>query len=503
MFLFVFGPFTVRAASDRAGVPPEEKTLSTAKSGDFSEGSTLSELPGLGETLYFGLYFQGRKVGWMSQALTKVPEGFVQTSVTDFSLVVAGMTTRMTTTDSRVYDAESGDLTRFRFAMDGATGSLKVRGRVEGADMLLHTESGGREFDERAPFPGENLLENLSVERRIVSGKVEVGDEFKTATWDPSLKKALEVRSRVAAVENRSVYGVETRLVRVDGRMESLGLPIVSWYDGRGRLMETLVAGMLKARLEDEETARSGRSVADFLESSRVPVPRPLTDPQKAAVMVAELEGVPENLAIDDERQRWTTLPSGSRRVTVTLPPVDPARTPASGTIDPRPFVEELDDTPRVQKNDPAVRKVAFDLRKSAGRTTGELARALNDWVFRNLKKTYTPTFSNASEAMKTREGDCGEHAVLLAALCRAVDIPAREVAGLIYAPKQKAFYYHAWTEVWIGSWVAADPSWGQFPADVTHVAFAKGGVSEQVRVVTLVANLKILSARTMSSEPR
>ena len=58
----------------------------------------------------------------------------------------------------------------------------------------------------------------------------------------------------------------------------------------------------------------------------------------------------------------------------------------------------------------------------------------------------------------KARQGDCTEHGVLLAALLRAKNIPARIDVGLVYVPKTQNFWYHLWTEAFIdGRWIPLD----------------------------------------------
>ena len=68
---------------------------------------------------------------------------------------------------------------------------------------------------------------------------------------------------------------------------------------------------------------------------------------------------------------------------------------------------------------------------------------------------------------------------MLYVALARAIGLPARTDAGLVYL--RGHFYYHAWPEVWLGQWVAVDPTFGQFPADASHLRFVIGGLARQV----------------------
>jgi len=63
-------------------------------------------------------------------------------------------------------------------------------------------------------------------------------------------------------------------------------------------------------------------------------------------------------------------------------------------------------------------------------------------------------------------------------------------VVGLVHGGD--GFYYHAWNEVWVGTWVSLDPVMAQFPADVTHVKFIEGGLEEQIRMAQVIGRLSI-----------
>jgi hypothetical protein len=45
---------------------------------------------------------------------------------------------------------------------------------------------------------------------------------------------------------------------------------------------------------------------------------------------------------------------------------------------------------------------------------------------------------------------------------------------------------------VWLGEWVAVDPTFGQYPADASHIRFIVGGLAQQVEIVRLIGNLDI-----------
>ncbi len=121
--------------------------------------------------------------------------------------------------------------------------------------------------------------------------------------------------------------------------------------------------------------------------------------------------------------------------------------------------------TSTMQSDHPDIIRLSKSIQKNSD-SLCVLVRMFNDTVYRMLKKRNTATFSSAVETLKSGFGDCGEHAVLLAALLRAAGIPARVVMGLVYMKSGRGYYYHAWVSAYTGQWVFADPSHGLFPAD-------------------------------------
>jgi transglutaminase-like putative cysteine protease len=85
---------------------------------------------------------------------------------------------------------------------------------------------------------------------------------------------------------------------------------------------------------------------------------------------------------------------------------------------------------------------------------------------------------------------------VLFVAMARSLGIPARINVGVAYV--HGAFYYHAWPEVYIdegkgrGLWLPVDPTFNQFPADATHVRFARGGLDKQAAIVPMIGRVKM-----------
>jgi transglutaminase-like putative cysteine protease len=116
---------------------------------------------------------------------------------------------------------------------------------------------------------------------------------------------------------------------------------------------------------------------------------------------------------------------------------------------------------------------------KAVGEETDPLkaARRIEGWVYDNMMNDNHAPFAPAGQIARTLKGDCRQHAVLTAAMCRAAGVPARTAVGLVYATGQRGkpiMAYHMWTEVWVqGQWLAIDATLGQGSIGAAHVKIA------------------------------
>jgi transglutaminase-like putative cysteine protease len=117
-------------------------------------------------------------------------------------------------------------------------------------------------------------------------------------------------------------------------------------------------------------------------------------------------------------------------------------------------------------------------------------ANKLMIWVNKNIEKRPVLSLPDALATLINKVGDCNEHAVLLAALARAAAVPARIEAGLVYLNGR--FYYHAWNLLYVGKWITADATFGQMPADVTHIRFSSGRVQQQLDIMNAIGKIKL-----------
>jgi transglutaminase-like putative cysteine protease len=152
--------------------------------------------------------------------------------------------------------------------------------------------------------------------------------------------------------------------------------------------------------------------------------------------------------------------------------------------VDPRgegiqpPQAEDLASNRWLQSDAPEVIALAREAARGAhgpAAQVAQLERFVRGYI---ATKSLRIGYASAREIVAGREGDCTEHAVLLAALVRALGIPARVATGIAYAPQfgaqRDVFVPHAWVMAWIdGKWRGLDAALPRF--DAGHIAFALG----------------------------
>ena len=211
------------------------------------------------------------------------------------------------------------------------------------------------------------------------------------------------------------------------------------------------------------------------------PAPAPLTTTRARLLGVspagfgAALTGGRQRLASDTlvvEREDTSRMPARYR-----LPATDTS------------LIRWLAAEPLVQTGNPRIGAYAqMIIGRERDPTT--VAALITHWVARNVRAEPTTALPSALDVVARKRGDCNEHTVLFLALARTAGLPARSAAGLIYAGGR--WYLHAWPEVYLGDWVAVDPTFDQFPADAGHLRLTIGGLARQAELVPLIGKLQV-----------
>lgn len=172
-----------------------------------------------------------------------------------------------------------------------------------------------------------------------------------------------------------------------------------------------------------------------------------------------------------------------------------------------------LETTAYCNIDDKTVKDLAAEGAKSAAGTKDpqRLAEGLCRFVYKKIQhKDLDVAFATASEVARTLQGDCTEHAVLLAALARANGLPARGVFGMVampgsYADSKLTFGYHMWTQIHVnGRWLDFDAALNQPQPDATHIALGISDLADSSVSMESVQTFMRLAGRVeLTADPR
>ena len=432
------------------------------------------------DTRWLGIYLGEAKIGYSSGRTIPTPAG--ATSVERTFLRLGSMGEEREVHTYGTYETDH-DHRALRFSFEMQTGDMVFRASGEGK-TVSYSIGGGEE--ETLVFPEAPLM--ASSHPRILAG-ASPGDVVDLPYLDPATMTRDTITYQVGAVEPvPGMEGISGKVVNYSLQ----GADVKVWLDQEGSsLREEGLLGMVTLREPREVALTRGWSLGgppDLVALSAVPVDRPIPGARTSRVLVVKLHG-PESLGPMLEvahGERWdgtqvgVHVPDVSRLASYDLPATDPSFEPYLSAE----TLLEVDDPAILE----AVNGVLSDMTDAEA-----AARRLNDWVFAEIEKTPVVSPPSALHVLQTRKGDCNEHTALYTAMARAAGLPTRVAAGIVYTEalfSKGSFYYHAWPEVWLGEWVPVDPTFGQFPADATHIKFVNGGLDHQVELIGVIGAL-------------
>jgi Transglutaminase-like superfamily len=470
--------------------------------------------------VFYAVMQSGRQIGFASSTIDTVTGGITSTDYLVANLSAGGSVHRLqakTTVDiSRTLRVR-----RFDVNVESDSAPFHAGGRVDGDSLVVYAVSmgaGAASDSQRVRIGGPVLLPTL-VPLAIALGETpKVGKSYVLPVFDPAAMAPKDARITVSAettfvVNDSSVLdpatkrwrGVQPDTIRA-WRLQAQGQEggdhgIAGWIDHQGRVVATTQMGLRLQRqpyaVAYENWRISSKDVAapdagdDILETTAIAADLHVTRQLgrlRVVLRHADLGGF--DLDGGRQRLRGDTL-TVTREIRDSLPPRF-----FMGVRRPPEVLQALEPEPLVESRDREIRTLAGRLR-GRSRDPRVVAERINRWVHDSLTPRITFGIADALQVLHSRSGDCNEHTQLYLALARAAGIPARAAAGLAFVNGK--FYYHAWPEVYLGKWVAVDPTFDQFPADAAHLRFVVGGLARQTALISLIG---VLHIDVLSSTP-
>lgn len=458
--------------------------------GDDQQAIAKAKTPAMVSTQreWMEIYLKDNKVGYAMTQVNSVGENYLVREEILLNLTLMGQSTGIHTVTRSIVDKQFL-LKKFSLKMTSGAVNFMVSGRVEGNAMILEVgEDKARRTEtvalSKPPMIGSTLAQ-------FFKGQVlELGQSFMFPIFDPSTMAQRELKVRVAARETLVIRRIAYETYRLEAEM--WGQSMTFWVDESGIVLKE--KSFMGLTLIKSNAAIAPRDIEigggkDFYELAAIHVKGRLQKPAKLGWLRLKVEGLAEDRfdteTLDKGRQ---TFRSGMIDV---IKEILPAK--AGYTL---PYQDHSGEMAlfllpefNIESDHNVIREKA---REIAGHSTDPVvvARKLMSWVYRNVEKRPVIAVPSALEVLKTRVGDCNEHTVLLTALLRASGIPARVCVGIVYA--RGRFFYHAWTEGFLGKWVSMDAAFNQIPTDATHIKLVEGGLDKQVNIISLMGKLKL-----------
>ena len=369
---------------------------------------------------------------------------------------------------------------RHFISISDETGQEKrVEGRVKDGTVYLETTLAGATTQSQQAIPPETISE-MMVAARVLEHGIRVGDKYTFNVFNLDLLKPVKTDVEVLREDEISYNGKMKSVYVIDYTMDIMGgLTATAWISLDGTTYRTTIALMglpMEFTKTDMETALGEVGKVDVILATKIfaqgKSPAPESPYFKARLRLTE--GGLDKAVVTNHRQKLIMADDSQREgiLEINVPTVDVSNAlDLSADAQREDMAEFLKSTIYIQADAPKIREKAAEL--IDGETNSwKAAKKLCRWVNENVSdKNLEVGFGSALQTLESRAGDCTEHTVLLIALARAVGIPARVCAGIVYV--RDAFYYHFWPEVYVGEWVAMEPTLGQIQADANHIQLA------------------------------
>ena len=465
--LFLFGLAGCDAPSTKSG-PDTIGATAEYWEAAFLQGSKV----GYGQTVVHNEEQDGRKV--------------VRTDVVTRISIAREGSPIVQEIEATGWETPDGELIRFTCEMRMGTAPTVVKGTVNGDKLLLETSTAGKTESSSLPWSREwGGLQ--TTEQSLAKQPLKPGEKRKFKQLEMGFWQVADIELKAAEIEPTPLLDRTEDLLRIQ-RISSLpgGQTIeqLLWTNPAGEILKTRfeMFNNESFRCSKETALQKGSPVKfDLILNNFVKPDKPIENSHSTKRIKYQVQvegGDPVKLFPAGATQQVKSLGPSSAELTVkAIRPDDPPdkKLPATAEskTDAKPTDDDRGPNNLIQSDDKKVVELA---KQAAGGETDpwQVALKLEKFVNRYItKKDFSQGFATAAEVAAKPEGDCTEHAVLLAALARARGIPARCCIGLVYV-RGRGFGYHMWTEVWIADrWIPLDATLGLGGIGAEHLKLA------------------------------
>lgn len=378
---------------------------------------------------------------------------------------------------------EEGQLLGFVWEMKNPPAqSTRSVGKLVSGALQIETTVGGRTTKQSVTLEAD-VKSTVFQDRLLREKPLKPGQTVSFKSFSPEFSKVSTTKLTADEMHVVKLHDNKERsLLKV--RVSNSLIPVIEmrmFVDEQGEALRTEapLLGMVTYSVPRDVALQAiAGAELDVAVGTLVKVPNPPATLIKAKKSVLKITGKDLDLAKtipNSPTQSVKVLDDKSIELTLTGMPV-----PRNLMRDRNNGKEFLGETQFLQAKD---RRVVEHAERGAlgSEDPGTIAVRLERYVYEKLeKKNFSTALASAAEVAERMEGDCTEHACLLAAMLRAKQIPSRVAVGFVYADKLGAFGGHMWTEALLdGKWVPLDGTLGLGGIGASHVKLADSDLGD------------------------
>jgi len=437
------------------------------------------------------IYAYGTKIGWAhTQMFEREEDGRQLIEICNQSRLSVDRSGQRITIEivTATVETAGGELQRFHTEMRSGGSRTETSGHLSEGQLVVETTTSGKTTTQSVPWPA-GTLGFSATEQSLSASPLLPSQRRELRALMPATNEIVTINLEAAEkYESRPLLDHAEDLLCIASTitlpMHGAGdrPPVISsqlWTNRDGQVLKTAMAAL------NQETFRAPREIAlaetgprrlDLVFDNSVPIATALADPhatRRIRYRVHLASDDPAKVFCSGGVQQVTSLDPHTAEITVRQFDSPGATESAGAAEQTRRLATEDDRAPNnlIQSDDEEVVRLAKSVVPDETDPT-KLALALEGYVKELVTlKNFTQAFDTAAEVAQNREGDCTEHAVLLAGLARARGIPARVAIGLVYSPATQSFVYHMWDELWTGQrWMPLDATLGRGGIGAAHL---------------------------------
>jgi len=444
----------------------------------------------LGEMEYFAVFMEGRKVGHSTLSRVVADGKVTTTEKVSLTFSRAGVPISIDTTETSV-ETTDGKPLGFEMIQDMSMMIMTVSGTVneQGIVNMTVTSMGGEQKSEFEWPSGALMAEGLRL--LILKKGLKEGSRYSARIFSPGILQAVEAEIRIGSKQNVDLLGRVVALTEVTTTYSMPGAGEIvntSYVDDELRLQKNItpIIGMqIEIIACPKEFALGGNDVLEVIGKLFLPSPIRIENVNSA-------KSISYHLSPTSPGEKLTIPPNDNQIVeqdkdSGVILTVKPVAAVAGVEFPYKGWDKNILDATKPNRFLQSDHKEIIELaRRAVGDTkdAAEAVKRIEAFVSEYIEnRNLSVGYASAVEVAASRQGDCSEHAVLAAAMCRAVGIPAQVVSGAVYVQDwpdfDEGFGGHTWVQAYVGGkWVGLDATFkgaGHGGYGPGHIALAAG----------------------------